>query len=88
MILNYFEQLNRAGNSSRKIKIIKMSNKIFRHLVQSFPPGFHEWSDHMAVHEKYFDRKARDRQDLGPSSHGRSRDGPLADHRQNRSGRS
>ena len=59
MILNYFEQLNRAGNSSRKIKIIKMSNKIFRHLVQSFPPGFHESSDHMAVHEKYFDQKAR-----------------------------
>ena len=41
MIWDYFEQLNRAGNSSRKIKIIKMSNNIFRqmHLVLSFSPS-------------------------------------------------
>ena len=41
MIWDYFEQLNRAGNSSRKIKIIKMSNNIFRqmNLVLSFSPS-------------------------------------------------
>ena len=74
MILNYFEQLNRAGNSSRKIKIIKMSNKIFRHLVQSFPPGFHESSDRMVVHENISTRK-HVRQDFGPRFRG-----PLAEH--------
>ena len=39
LILIFFEQLNRAGNSSRKIIIILMSNNIFRQIIESIFHG-------------------------------------------------